>query len=332
MTMAAAAQLQVARLLLHSPTAARITDDMPICESILDTIGRTPLVHLTRVVPDGATVLAKAEWFNPLLSVKDRAASAMVLDAEERGLLGPGSTIVEPTSGNTGIALAFIGAARGYRVVLVMPESMSVERRHQLKALGAELELTPAGLGMTGAIDRARELTKETEGAVWLDQFGNPANPDIHRRTTAEEIWSDTVGAVDIFVAGVGTGGTITGVGEVLKAKKPTTRVIAVEPATSAVISGGRPGPHGIQGIGAGFVPANLNLDVIDEIVVVSDDDALSMTRRLLHEEGLFTGISAGAAVHAAALIAARPEHASATIVTVLPDSGVRYLSTGVFD
>jgi len=305
---------------------------MALRESILDTIGRTPLVRLTRVVPDGSTVLAKPEWFNPLLSVKDRAASAMVLDAEERGLLAPGSTIIEPTSGNTGIALAFIGAARGYRVVLVMPESMSVERRQQLKALGAELELTPAGLGMTGAVDRARELTEATEGAVWLDQFGNPANPETHRRTTAEEIWADTAGAVDIFVAGVGTGGTITGVGEVLKARKPTARVVAVEPATSAVISGGQPGPHGIQGIGAGFVPSNLNRDAIDEIVLVSDDDAVSMTRRLLREEGLFTGISAGAAVHAATLLAARPEHAAATIVTVLPDSGVRYLSTGVFD
>jgi len=305
---------------------------MALRESILDTIGRTPLVRLRHVVPDGATVLAKPEWFNPLLSVKDRAASAMVLDAERRGLLGPGSTIVEPTSGNTGIALAFIGASRGYRVVLVMPESMSVERRHQLKALGAELELTPAGNGMTGAVERARVLTEEIEGAVWLDQFSNPANPEIHRRTTAEEIWTDTVGAVDVFVAGVGTGGTITGVGEVLKAKKPTTRVIAVEPATSAVISEGEAGSHGIQGIGAGFVPANLNREIIDEIVLVSDDDAFSMTRRLLHEEGLFAGVSAGAAVHAAALLATRPEYASATIVTVLPDSGVRYLSTGVFD
>ena len=304
---------------------------MALHENILDTIGGTPLVRLAHVVPNGSSVLAKIEWLNPLLSVKDRAASAMVLDAEERGALVPGSTIVEPTSGNTGIALAWIGAARGYRVVLVMPESMSVERRDQLKALGAELVLTPAKLGMSGAIDRVREIVTETDGAIHLDQFGNPANPEIHRRTTAEEIWADTGGAVDVFVAGVGTGGTITGVGEVLKERRPSVRVVAVEPATSAVMSGGGSGPHGIQGIGAGFVPANLNLDIIDEIVTVADSDAFAMARRLLHEEGIFAGLSAGAAVHAAAFVAARREHASSVVVTILPDSGVRYISTGVF-
>ncbi len=304
---------------------ARIHDD------ILGTIGETPLVRLRRVVPDGSTVLAKLECMNPLSSVKDRIAYSMVRDAEERGVLSEGTTIVEPTSGNTGVGLAFVGAAKGYRVVLVMPDTMSVERRMLLEAFGTELVLTPGAEGMKGACAKAEELAASIEGAVILDQFRNPANPAIHRRTTAEEIWADTDGEVDIFVAGVGTGGTITGVGEVLKDRKPSVVVIAVEPAASPVLSGGDPGPHKIQGIGAGFVPAVLNRDVIDEIVTVENDDAAAMTRRLAVEEGFFCGISSGAAAWVAARVAEREDARGKTIVVVLPDTGERYLSTDLF-
>ncbi len=310
----------------------RLTGNMPsIGRDITDTIGRTPLVRLRRVVPEGPRVLAKLESRNPLGSVKDRLAYAMIADAEVHGTIAPGATIVEPTSGNTGVGLAFVGAARGYRVILTMPETMSEERRKLLAALGAELVLTPGALGMKGAIDRAHEMLSSTAGAVMLDQFSNPANPEIHRRTTAQEIWDDTRGNIDVFVAGVGTGGTITGVGEALKPRRPSLRVVAVEPAASPVLSGGAPGQHGIQGIGAGFLPPVLNLDVIDEIAAVTDEDAREMTCRLAVEEGLLAGISSGAAVHVAAGLAARDENRAATIVVVLPDTGERYLSTGVF-
>ncbi len=303
-----------------------------ILNDITGAIGGTPLVRLSRVVPSGATVLAKLESFNPLSSVKDRISISMVEDAERGGRLTAGSTIVEPTSGNTGIGLAFVGAAKGYKVVLTMPETMSMERRALLKALGAEIVLTPGPGGMSGAIERAKSLTDEIEGAVLLDQFTNPANPAIHRTTTAEEIWSDTGGEIDFFVSGVGTGGTITGVGEVLKERRPSVRIIAVEPARSPVLSGGDPGPHPIQGIGAGFIPQILNTDVIDEIVTVDDESAFSMTRRLASSEGILGGISSGAAVHVAAHVAERAEAQGKVIVVVLPDTGERYLSTGVFE
>jgi cysteine synthase A len=303
-----------------------------VFQDILATVGRTPLVRLKRVVPSGVTVLAKLESFNPLGSVKDRVAVAMVADAEESGRLRPGATIVEPTSGNTGIGLAFVGAAKGYDVVLVMPDTMSTERRRLLSALGAALILTPGAGGMAASIDRAREIVALTPDAIMLDQFNNQANPEIHRRTTALEIWNDTGGAVDAVVAGVGTGGTITGVGEVLKRRKPSVRMIAVEPAGSPVLAGGSPGSHRIQGIGAGFVPGVLNLRVVDEVLPVSDADASTMTRRLALEEGIFAGISSGAAVYAAAGVAARERMAGKTIVVVLPDTGERYLSTGIFD
>lgn len=302
---------------------------MRIFNDITKTIGNTPLVRLKRVTDHAqATVLAKLEFFNPLGSVKDRIGVAMIEDAEKRGLLGPGSTIIEPTSGNTGIALAFVCAAKGYRCILTMPETMSVERRILLNLLGAELVLTPGSYGMKGAITKAEELLQEIPNSYMPQQFKNPANPEIHRHTTAEEIWHDTDGQVDIFVAGVGTGGTITGVGEVIKARKADFRVIAVEPAESPVLSGGKPGPHKIQGIGAGFVPDILNTKIYDEIIAVSSDDAVKMARRVAREEGMLVGISSGANIFAAVQVAKRPENKGKTIVVMVPSTGERYLST----
>jgi cysteine synthase A len=306
-----------------------------IYDSILDTIGDTPLVRLPRLAaalaPKGE-VLAKLEFFNPLSSVKDRIGLAMIEALEAQGKIGPGSTLVEPTSGNTGIALAFVAAAKGLPLILVMPESMSIERRKMLLLLGARLELTPAGRGMSGAVARARELVEEIPGAVMPQQFENPANPAIHRVSTAEEIWNDTGGRVDVVVAGVGTAGTITGVGQVLKARKPSLRMVAVEPTASPVLSGGQPGPHKIQGIGAGFVPAILDRAVIDEIIQVSNEDSLEMARRCARIEGLPVGISSGAALTAAFDVAARAEMAGRTIVVIIPSFAERYLSTALFD
>jgi len=303
-----------------------------IYESIADTIGRTPLVRLHRVTEGAvATVLAKVESFNPAGSVKDRIGYAMIKDAEEKGILKPGTVIVEPTSGNTGIALAFVAAARGYRCILTMPDTMSLERRKLLKAYGAELVLTPGSEGRKGVIAKAKEIVETTPGAWMPQQFENPANPEIHRKTTAEEIWEDTDGQVDIFVGGVGTGGTVTGVGEVIKARKPGFKVVAVEPVESPVISGGKPGPHKIQGIGAGFIPENLHTDVVDEVLPVSSEDAIATARRLAREEGILCGISSGAAAFAALQVARRPENAGKTIVVVLPDTGERYFSSALW-
>jgi cysteine synthase A len=305
---------------------------IPEYSSIVEVVGRTPLVRLKALTRGlAATVLAKLEFMNPLGSVKDRIGVAMVLTAEKEGKLAPGGLIVEPTSGNTGIALAFVAAARGYRLILTMPDTMSQERRKVLKHLGAELVLTPGAQGMTGAVNRAREIVAQTPGAYMPDQFSHPANPEIHRRTTAKEIWRDTRGAVDILISGVGTGGTITGVAEVIKARKPTFKAVAVEPAASPVLSGGRPGPHKIQGIGAGFVPAVLNRQIIDEVITVTDDDALTTAREVARQEGILCGISSGAAVWAALKVARRPENAGKTLVVILPSSGERYLSTDLF-
>jgi len=303
-----------------------------IYNNITETIGHTPLVRINRLnESNGAVVLAKLESFNPLSSVKDRIGLAMIEAAEKEGRINGGTVIIEPTSGNTGIALAFVCAARGYRLVLTMPDTMSIERRQLLQVLGAELVLTEGSQGMKGAIVRAEELVKNTPDSFMPQQFNNPANPAIHRKTTAEEIWSDTDGAVDIFVGGVGTGGTITGVGEALKGKKPSVRVIAVEPADSPVLSGGTPGPHKIQGIGAGFFPQVFNRDAVDEVIPVAHADAGETARRLAREEGILVGISSGAALWAALRVAKRKESSGKTIVVLLPDTGERYLSTWLF-
>ncbi|MDD4583041.1 MAG: cysteine synthase A [Eubacteriales bacterium] len=309
---------------------------MKIYNQLTELIGHTPLLKLSAysraMGVDHANLIAKLEYFNPMGSVKDRAALAMILDAENRGILKPGSTIIEPTSGNTGIGLAFVAAAKGYRMILTMPDNMSVERRNLLMALGSQLVLTPAKQGMKGAIAEAEKLAMEIPGSFIPGQFTNPANPTIHKETTAEEIWHDTDGQVDIFVAGVGTGGTITGVGEGLKSKSKYVKIVAVEPADSPVLSGGEAGPHKLQGIGAGFVPAVLNLKIIDETIKIKADDAFDAARLLTRTEGLFVGISSGAAVYAGTELARRPENAGKNIVVLLPDSGERYLSTDLFN
>lgn len=302
-----------------------------IYQNITELIGGTPLVRLNKINDSAAEVLAKLESFNPGGSVKDRIGLNMIEAAERQGLINKDTVIIEPTSGNTGIGLAFVAAAKGYRLILTMPETMSIERRNLLKAYGAEVVLTPGAEGMKGAIRKAELLAAEYENAFVPQQFENPANPDVHRQTTAEEILEDTGGSLDIFVGGVGTGGTVTGVGEVLKKRLPGLKVVAVEPAASPVLSGGLAGPHKIQGIGAGFVPEILNVDVIDEIFKVADEDALETGRRLAREEGILAGISSGAAAFAALQLARRPENAGKRIVVVLPDTGERYLSTALF-
>lgn len=307
-----------------------------IFNDITGTIGRTPLVRINNLIRDlsggtGASIFAKLESFNPLSSVKDRIGVAMIDAAEDKGLIDKDTVIIEPTSGNTGIALAFVCAARGYRLILTMPDTMSLERRQLLKLFGAELVLTDGSKGMKGAVEEANKIQATIKKSFVPQQFENPANPEIHRKTTAEEIWEDTEGNVDIFVAGVGTGGTITGVGEVLKKKKPSIRIIGVEPLDSPVLSGGNPGPHKIQGIGAGFVPVILNTKIIDEIIKVSNEDAGVIARRIAREEGILAGISSGAAMWAAMEVAKRPESEKKNIVVILPDTGERYLSTWLF-
>ncbi len=304
-----------------------------IYDNITETIGNTPLVRLNKITEGlDATIAVKLESHNPLGSVKDRIALSMINEAEKAGKINPDTIIVEPTSGNTGIGLAFICAARGYRLILTMPETMSMERRQLLKAFGAELILTPGAEGMPGAVNKAEELVARGENYFMPQQFNNPANPAIHRETTAHEIWEDTGGKVDILVAGVGTGGTITGVSQAIQEKNPAFKAIAVEPARSPVLSGGERGPHKIQGIGAGFIPAVLDLSMVDETIQVDDDDATATTRRLAREEGIFVGISSGAAVYAALQVASRPENRGKLIVTILASTGERYLSSGLFD
>ncbi len=305
---------------------------MPIYDDVTALVGNTPLVRINRLMPDSrATVLGKLEFYNPAHSVKDRIGVAIVDAAEQSGELEPSGTIVEATSGNTGIALAMVGAARGYRVVLTMPESMSKERRVLLRAFGAELILTDPALGMKGAVDRSEEVARE-RGGILARQFANEANPEIHRRTTAEEIWKDTDGGVDVVVAGIGTGGTITGVGQVLKARKPSVQMVAVEPAESAILNGGKPGPHKIQGIGANFVPEILDRSIYDEVIDIDAETSVQWARRAATEEGLLVGLSSGAALAAAAQVAARPESEGKTIVVIIPSFGERYLSTILFE
>ena len=308
---------------------------MSIHQNITELVGGTPLLNLTKFTAKNginAEIVAKIEYFNPSGSVKDRAALAMIEDAEKKGIISEGATIIEPTSGNTGIGIAMIAVAKGYKAVLTMPETMSVERRNILKAYGAQLELTEGALGMKGAIERAKKLAEEIPNSIILGQFNNPANPEVHYHTTGPEIWNDTDGKVDIVVAGIGTGGTITGVGKSLKEKNPNVKVVAVEPAGSPVLSSGKPGPHKIQGIGPGFVPETLDTQIYDEVITIENEDAFATGREISRTEGILVGISSGAALHAAKIVAQRPENQGKRIVVILPDSGDRYLSTPLFN